>query len=112
MNLLPRAAEAVISLRKLHDYVLNPEHQTGKHKARVFAAVLGMTQEDSQWLKSEISKGILSHKAQRAEPTPFGERYTVEFPLSKNGNTALLRTAWMIRNEEEVPRLTSCYLLT
>ncbi|MHB1537120.1 MAG: DUF6883 domain-containing protein [Solirubrobacteraceae bacterium] len=37
---LPRAGEAIISVRKLRDYALNPDHPQGGPKARVFAAVL------------------------------------------------------------------------
>lgn len=77
-----------------------------------FAATLGITQKDSQWLKAEIEQGVLSCEAQRGKPTPFGERCTMECVLSKGENSALLRTAWIIRNGEKIPRLTSCYLLT
>jgi hypothetical protein len=33
---------------KLSDYVLNPEHQHGRHKARVFASSLGITRQNQQ----------------------------------------------------------------
>jgi hypothetical protein len=37
---IPHADRAVVDIRKLRDYCLNPLHDEGKHKARVFAAAL------------------------------------------------------------------------
>lgn len=35
---LPNGDRAVISMGKLRGYCLNPEHPSGRHKARVFAS--------------------------------------------------------------------------
>ena len=40
---LPEAARAIIEEHKLRDYLLNPDHQDGRHKARVFASALGIS---------------------------------------------------------------------
>jgi hypothetical protein len=37
---LPNAKLASIDLNKLRSYSLNPQHDRGKHKARLFAAIL------------------------------------------------------------------------
>jgi hypothetical protein len=36
VNLLPNAENAVVEIRKLSEYCLNPEHPKGKDKARLF----------------------------------------------------------------------------
>jgi hypothetical protein len=41
--LIPNAENAVVDIRKIRDYCLNPEHDDGKHKARIFLSTLGMT---------------------------------------------------------------------
>jgi hypothetical protein len=41
--LLPHAERAEVDIRKLSDYCLSPDHWEGKHKARLFAAALGIT---------------------------------------------------------------------
>jgi hypothetical protein len=51
---LPRADAAEISDEKLRDYVLNPEHPLGRHKARVFAATLGIGRDDWAYLRDQI----------------------------------------------------------
>ncbi len=40
---LPNGERAVVDIIKLQDYCLNPAHPRGQHKARVFAAALGLT---------------------------------------------------------------------
>jgi hypothetical protein len=50
---VPDAEGAIIEDAKLREYALNPEHEVGKHKARMFAAV-GWTIEDYEELKYAI----------------------------------------------------------
>jgi hypothetical protein len=46
---LPNAERAFIDLAKLRDYSLCATHPEGKHKARVFAAALGIAATDAEW---------------------------------------------------------------
>jgi hypothetical protein len=39
-SLLPNGARAILDIRKLADYCLNPAHLRGRHKARVFRQAL------------------------------------------------------------------------
>jgi len=50
MAFLPNADFAEVPIVKLRDYALNPDHPVGKHKAKVFESVLGLTAEDSAFL--------------------------------------------------------------
>jgi hypothetical protein len=47
MAKLPNPDDAVVDIRKLRDYCLNPAHPRGRNKARVFASVLGLTASDA-----------------------------------------------------------------
>ena len=49
--LIPNAENAVVDIRKLRDYCLNPEHDDGKHKARLFSSILGMTPDNAEKLR-------------------------------------------------------------
>ena len=44
-------ARAIVDIRKLTGYCLNSEHPRGRHKARVFAAVLGITVDHAEELR-------------------------------------------------------------
>lgn len=40
----------------------------------------------------------------------FGQRYQIEFELERNGQRAIIVTAWILGSLEFSPRLTSCYI--
>ena len=52
---LPDSERAFVDVAKLRDYSIDPAHPEGKHKARVFAAVLGLTRNDASWLRDQSS---------------------------------------------------------
>jgi len=108
---LPNAGEAYIDLDKLQDYSLNPTHSRGKHKARLFAAILGLTSSDTGVLRTYILQALQQYDAVLGMADEHGQRYIVDFPLTRNQNTAIVRTAWIIRPNETFPRLVSCYIL-
>ncbi len=62
-KLIPNAENAVVELRKLRDYCLNSEHKTGKHKARLFCSLLGMTAVDADDLRQILLEVIKTHPA-------------------------------------------------
>ncbi len=45
---IPNAELAIVDIRKLRDYCLNPVHDEGNHKARLFIMALSMTANDKQ----------------------------------------------------------------
>ncbi len=111
MSKLPNADRASVPLEKLRGYSLNSEHPTGKHKARVFKAILGLTAEDADTLREKVLEAAKTLDARAAEPTSYGDRYVIDFELTTASGTATIRTAWIVRNGEDFPRLTSCYVL-
>lgn len=54
-KLIPNAENAVVDIRKLRDYCLKPEHDEGKHKARLFSSILGMTAENAEELRQILT---------------------------------------------------------
>ena len=112
---LPNVEKAVIDIAKIRDYCLNPDHAEGKHKARVFSAKLGISSNDAEELRQQILERVLSADAIERNPISYGRRFTVDvqivwaqkFVLS----SAVVRTGWIIKNDEDFPRLTTCYIL-
>ncbi|HXP87677.1 MAG TPA: hypothetical protein VN841_23290 [Bryobacteraceae bacterium] len=43
-----------VDIAKLRDYCLNPNHEDGKHKARVFASILGLGRSDAEFLRHRL----------------------------------------------------------
>jgi len=57
---LPRAQDAYGVDEKLRAYSLNPSHDVGSHKARVFRSVLGITLDDVDNLTEQLLVGVLT----------------------------------------------------
>ncbi len=108
---LPNAHTAVVSMRKLREYCLAASHPRGKHKARVFAAALGLTVPDAAKLRRALLRAALVNEAQPAEADHYGQRYVVDLVMKHSGREATIRSAWIVRQGEDAPRFTSCYVL-
>ncbi|NQE36325.1 DUF6883 domain-containing protein [Microcoleus asticus] len=109
--LIPNAKNAVVDIRKLRDYCLNPEHDDGKHKARLFSSILGMTPDNAEELRQILLEVIQTHEAQLGRRDGFGQRYTLDFTIEWQNRSATLRSGWIIEHHLEIPRLTTCYPL-
>ena len=109
--LLPNAEHAFIDIRKLADYSLDPTHPVGRHKAIVFRSSLGFTSDDADTLRDLLLGAALVHDAVLGRLDEFGQRYTVDFPASTLVGSVVIRSAWMMRPDEDFPRLTTCFVL-
>ena len=108
---LPNAERAVVDIGKLRDYSLNPLHESGKHKARVFKSALGITNEDAEWLRERVLEAALDGEAVAQPASVFGEIFVLDFSLEREGRRALVRTSWIVEYGTDFPRLTSCYVI-
>jgi len=108
--LVPNAERAVVDIRKLRDYCLNPLHDEGKHKARLFTAI-GITANEAEELQRILLQTIKTTEARLGRRDDYGQRYVVDFPLNWYGKEAIIRSGWIIEHGMETPRLTTCYPL-
>jgi hypothetical protein len=108
---LPGGERAVLGT-KLQDYTLNPSHRDGRHKARVFAATLGITLANRQILEDALLRAAaLSGAAEPRGDHGFGTVFVLRFPLTTGRGTATVLSAWIIRHGEDFPRLATCYIV-
>ena len=110
--MLPNHQSAFIDDSKLVDYCLSESHDIGKHKAVVFKSLLGIAAADYLKLKSAILKGIAANECLPGFYSPHGKLYVVDFEMINFDRNAIVRTSWIIKNEEDFARLTSCYVKT
>jgi hypothetical protein len=108
---LPNPERAVVDIHKLRNYCLSPDHRRGCHKARVFAASLGWTVNDAHYLREALLAAVRDNDAVAAEHDEYGMRYVIDFMARGPAGQATVRSAWIIRQDEDFPRLTSCYVL-
>jgi hypothetical protein len=109
--IIPHAENAVVDLRKLRNYCLNPEHETGKHKAILFKTILGITADDAEELREILLEIVKTYDAQAGRKDRYGQRYRIDFQLEWHGKSALVRSGWIVEFDSAIPRLTSCYPL-
>jgi hypothetical protein len=112
---LPNAERAVLNIEKLRDYCLNPDHPKGKHKAHVFQEKLGLKAEHAERLREQILEAALRSEAIEQTPSTYGRRFVIDFQGQRGVGyvmtRVIIRTAWIIRNDEDFARLTLCYIL-
>jgi hypothetical protein len=101
----------VVDIRKLRDYCLNPNHDDGKHKARLFSATLGMTANDAEELRQILLEIVKTHEAKPGRTDEFGQRYSIDFVVEWETKSATLRSGWIVEHNSNIPRLTTCYPL-
>ena len=109
---LPNGANAVVDIGKLRDYCLSAQHPEGRHKARVFLSVLGLTSADAAKLREIFLTAALENNgASVIEADQYGCRYSLDAHVTLGSREALVRSAWIIKTGEDFPRLVSCYVL-
>lgn len=106
-----KLTNAFIDVAKLRDYALNPNHPEGRHKARVFNASLGIDQSHAEWLAQAILEKLPEADATPGLSDEYGMRYDTELTIDRGQRSAAVRTAWIIRRNEDFPRLTTCYVM-
>ncbi|MBF2057622.1 MAG: hypothetical protein IGQ45_10485 [Cyanobacterium sp. T60_A2020_053] len=108
---LPNPEMTLIDDGKLIAYSLNFNHDEGKHKARVFKSALGITLDNLEELKIVLLEAVKNYEAILTKANSYGQKYIIDFPLTRNNQTAIIQSVWIIRNEENFPRLVTCYVL-
>ena len=90
---LPGGDNAIVEIAKLRDYCLDPQHPRGRHKARVFAATLGLAQIDAEFLRESLLLAAREADALVGESDEYGDRFTVDFELNRGNQRAVVRSA-------------------
>jgi hypothetical protein len=108
---LHNAERAFVDMEKLRGYCLNPLHIRGKHKARMFSSVLGLTIKDAEKLRKTLLEKVKSCDAVPGVEDQYGKRYIIDFMMTTTKGQAKIRSTWIVLRHEDFPRLTSCYIL-
>src|ERR1700678_4490048 len=100
---LPNGESAIVEMTKLTEYCLSPTHLRGKHKARVFESALGITADDAPAVQAALKEAAEEKNAVRSASDLYGTRYIIDFELSRNERTAIVRSCWILRVNETSP---------
>jgi hypothetical protein len=108
---LPNGDHAVVDMRKLRDYCLSTRHPRGRHKARVFSSVLGIDENDAEFLRDAPLDAAMDSEILQGRADLYGQRYILEFEIRGPGGNRKSTQFLDNRSDESFPRLTSCYVM-
>jgi hypothetical protein len=111
MTRLPYGDQAIVDIRKLEDYCLDPAHPRGRHKARVFKEALGIGRKEAAWLRSTLLAAAAEGQAVELDADSFGRRWRMDVPATRQERHVVIRTLWMVRTGENVLRFVTCWVL-
>ena len=106
---LPGFAEATVPGAKILDFLLNPDHPIGRHRARWLAG-FGFRREAWWALRDALLDHARRARVVRREETEFGLKCTAIGPLpSPDGRDPLAETTWQMEIEsgQAQPRLVT-----
>jgi hypothetical protein len=92
MPLVPDTDRAILDIRKIADYCLDPAHPRGRHQARVLREALGLGQADAEWLRDVLLDGLRRSKTAELTWDDFGSRWRVDVPVTRHGKSIVVRT--------------------
>jgi hypothetical protein len=111
MTRLPNSKLAILDVRKIEGYCLNPAHPRGRHKARVFRDALGIVRSDAEWLRRTLLGSLHDREATELVGNAFGSHWRVDVRIARHGKAIVVRTVWIVRTGEQVPRFVTCWVL-
>ena len=108
---LPNGESAIIEIEKIRDYCLSVSHPRGRHKARVFQSVLGMTADHSEDLRTALELAARDGDGVIGASDSYGIRYIIDFELKRDERAAIIRSCWIVLTGETVARFVTCFVL-
>ncbi|MDO9296792.1 DUF6883 domain-containing protein [Bradyrhizobium sp.] len=108
---LPNPDQAVLDIRKIEDYCLNPLHPRGRHKARVFREALDLQRSDAAWLRGILLEAARSHEASWVATDEWGAHWRLDAAIRRRDKHAVIRTIWIVRTGESQPIFITCWVL-
>lgn len=108
---LSNYAQAIISERKITEYLLSLTHRDGRSKAAFFMR-FGFSIGDWEELAEALRHHAAEHEIIAVDDTPFGTSYVVEGLLpAPDGRAPQVRVIWFIETGERIPHLVTAYPL-
>ena len=105
---LPHPERAILG-DKIERYSLNFKHPVGKHKALLFQRRLGINLTNKNVLEKALLKAICENEAILYKEDDWGTHYDVKFFLETEIGSSWVLSSWIIRVQEDFPRLTNVY---
>jgi len=77
----------------------------------VFRDALDLKTGDAAWLRDDLLQAAHSGEALALSADNWGSHWRVDTTIMRQGKSAMVRTIWLVRTGEEVPRFVACWVL-
>jgi hypothetical protein len=101
----PDFSKPEIDSRKIAGYAMNPDHPVGRNKYRVINSTTGLDVGDAANIEEQIRSGVREGVPMFGKADQYGQRWSVDVPLSGPKGSIIVRTAWMLEEGSSTPRL-------
>lgn len=109
MAKVPNHDQAIVPQEKVVDYLLSETHPDGKGKA-IFFKKFGFSVESWETLAQALIEHISECEVSKATTNQHGTKYVVEGVFkTPDKRNPLLRSVWIIENEQTQPRIVTAY---
>lgn len=106
---IPNVERCIVEPEKVRDYLLSLSHPAGKGKAEFFTA-MGFQREAWQVLADALRQVACNCPVTKSMTSRHGRKYIVDGTLvTPIGQTALVRTVWIVDAGSDTPRLVTAY---
>lgn len=77
----------------------------------MFKSALNLDITHIEELKAALLEAVKNYDAIRDKANQYGQKYIIDFPMTRGEKTAIIHSVWIVRNDENFPRLVTCYVL-
>jgi hypothetical protein len=107
---LPNGDLAVVSDKKLFDYLLNLNHPVGGPHAKLFELLFGINRGNAEELRTALLIAAREGEAMPGKPSPFGDKYEVRFQMTGKRKAHTVLSVWIVLTGSRVPHLVTAYV--
>jgi len=105
----PNSQNANVLTSKITGYLLNLNHEVGKHKAKFFIK-FGFSEDALNQFSDALIVQGQTQTLRSSVTTKFGVKYTVDCNIiSPDGRSPCITTVWEIRPGSQTPNLVTAF---
>ncbi|WP_256871629.1 DUF6883 domain-containing protein [Nostoc sp. TCL26-01] len=88
-----------------------PRTSRRKAQSSCIQIFLDLDLNNAEELQTILLQAVAIYDAIPGKSNPYGQKYIIDFPVTRADKQAIIQSVWIVRNDENFPRLVTCYVL-
>jgi replicative DNA helicase len=106
---MPNNEQSIVSEDKILGYLLNDNHEIGKHKAAFFKR-FGFNITDIDLFRASLILHSYEREIDQVKDSHFGTKYELKCKINTpDKRNPCIVTVWIVENAGDIPRLVTAY---